>query len=562
MLKQLTILFTAAALLAGGASAASKKRSSKKRTSARTALTVRPATPAVKVGDVPEIPESLDTPKHEMRGAWVATVYGIDWPSKVGTTAAVAAEQQREFIEILEVLRHSGVNAVMLQVRPMADAFYASSLEPWSAFVTGTRGAAPAEGWDPLKFAVDEAHRRGMELHAWVNPFRLSGTVPPPPAQVASGSGEVFDPVAKGWAISYSASRKGSDQPYTACILDPGNPEARKHIVEVCREIVNKYDVDGLLFDDYFYPDGLPLGGGYDFDEWQKQTSEKGAEPLDQAAWRRANVAKAVAAVADMLRRERPHVRFGISPAGVGGGNGKATEPLGLQPPTVGNDWMYDRIHCNPIDWLAAGTVDYVSPQIYWASNHSTNPYPPLAEWWADVAERFGRHSYPSQKVLALPASDAAWKEQGYQVGVNRRASNPDESGSIFYSTAHLSGKKARGLGDYLRQTSYTAPSLMPAMTWKEARNPGKVKDAVRRDNELTWYPQPHMRYVVYAVPTNLSPLDVLADDGRNFQPQYIVAITYGHSIIIPPDKLKGYWYAVAPYDRYGNEWEAAIINK
>ncbi|MDE6527998.1 MAG: family 10 glycosylhydrolase [Muribaculaceae bacterium] len=397
----------------------------------------------------------------------------------------------------------------------------------------------------------------------------------PPPERAAAGKA-VFNPKEKGWVISYSKTEKGKAatarrgknrrkakatpaKRSTVSILDPGNEDARRHIVSVCREIVRNYDIDGLIFDDYFYPDGLPLGGGYDFAQWKKECAS-GGDAMSQADWRRANVAKTIRAVGEMIAQERPWVRFGISPAGVGGGNGKATERYGLQPPQAGNDWMYDRIFCDPLSWLSDGSIDYVSPQIYWASDHITNPYIPIAGWWEEMALHFGRHCYPSQKVLAKSAGPEAWAEQELQVSTNRANSTGSDAGSIFYSTAHLSGKKASGLGEYLRERCYIVPALMPPMPWKDAVNPGAVRDIERRGSELSWYPANEMRYVVYAVPEDLSPLDVISESGANFMADYIVAVTYGHSLTLPADKLKGYWYAVAPYDRYGNEWEATIF--
>lgn len=521
-----------------------------------------------------------ESPKHEMRGAWVATVYGIDWPSQTGTTAAVAQAQKRELTEILDVLRSAGVNAVMFQVRSMSDAMYRSSFEPWSAYLTGTRGVAPASGWDPLKFAVDEAHRRGMELHAWVNPFRIANGQVPEPAKAAAGN-NMFDPRTQGWTISYGTpekvaataqrSRKGKKRRRQApkvkkkwvSVLNPALPEVRQHIVDVCREIVEKYDVDGLVFDDYFYPDRLPLGEGYDFDLWsQACVADENMSGMTQADWRRHNVNQTIRDVHDMIQATRPWVRFGVSPAGVGGGNGVASSRHGLPAVPVGNDWMYDRIFCDPLQWLADGSVDYVSPQIYWASDHATNPYAPLARWWTDAALHFGRHSFPSQKVLALPEGEAAWREQQLQVETNRANSTGTDAGEIFYSTAHISGKKACGLAAHLRQTVFASPALMPPMPWKAASDPGPVKGLVLKGNELSWYPAPDMRYVVYAVPVDVSPIDAIALTGANFMSAYILGICYGNNFQLPADKLRGYWYAVAPYDRYGNEWEASVLQK
>ena len=510
-------------------------------------------------GGRPVVEETLHCPKHEMRGAWLATVYDIDWPSRQGTTAEVAEEQKKELSEILDILKKAGINAVMFQVRSMGDAMYASSFEPWSQYLTGERGVRPAAGWDPLEFAVTEAHRRGMELHAWVNPFRLANGTAPQRVPVAKGKG-FFDPVSKGWVMTYRKRANKRQKGSAVSVLDPGKPGARKHIVDVCREIVTCYDVDGLVFDDYFYPDGLPLGAGYDFAEYKRDVSRQ-KNRMSQADWRRNNVAKTVSEVRKMLEVDAPWVRFGISPAGVAGGNGVSASRYGLKAPEVGSDWMYDRIYCDPLRWLADGSVDYVSPQLYWPSDHETNPYEPLARWWGKVAVRFGRHCYPSQSVGCIPESDEAWCEQGYQVGINRGNSTGSDAGSIFYSTAHISGKKMSGLADYLGANCYRYPALMPAMPWKEAVNPGAVSSFRRDGNVLEWSPKDKMRYVVYAVPNGVTLLEALSEDGRNFEPQYIIGVAYEERMEIPDDLRNGYWYAVAPYDRYGNEWDAAVLD-
>lgn len=551
-----------AALMDAAPLCAKTKRPVRRQTKPKTEKTVaKSKIPARHAGAVPTVDETFDSPKHEMRGAWLASVYGIDWPSRQGVGEAVAQQQKKELTDILDILEKAGINAVMFQVRSMSDAMYASSFEPWSQYLTGERGTAPAAGWDPLEFAVAEAHRRGMELHAWVNPFRVANGKVPSAAQVANGKGK-FDPVAKGWTMTYR-KRAGKNQKGTAvCVLDPGNAAARKHIVDVCREIVTRYDVDGLIFDDYFYPDGLPLGSGYDFNEYKRDIARRKGEDrnMSQADWRRDNVARTISEVRDMLDIDAPWVRFGISPAGVAGGNGEAAARYGLKAPEVGNDWMYNRIYCDPLRWLADGSVDYVSPQLYWPSDHETNPYEPLARWWGGVAARFGRHCFPSQSVGCLPESDVAWCEQGYQVGVNRCNSTGCDAGSIFYSTAHITGKKMSGLGDYLSSNCYRYPALMPPMKWKKADNPGAVKSFSRVGDRLEWTLQDRMRYVVYAIPDGVTLLEALDENGSNFESQYIIGVTYGKSMAIPPDCLKGYWYAVAPYDRYGNEWDAAVL--
>lgn len=483
--------------------------------------------------------------KREMRGAWVATIYGLDWPKTSGATAADAETQRAEMRSMLDRLKKAGINAVMFQVRTFCDAMYRSEYEPWSAALTGQRGKAPAQGWDPLQYCVEQAHARGMECHAWVNPFRYSTQARP--------YADKYDAGMRSMLITHTVpakSRKAKAK--STVILDPGNPKAREHVVKVCRDIVSRYDVDGLVFDDYFYPDRLPLGKGYDYKEWRDSGSR-----LSQADWRRENVNMTVKAVHEMILEVKPYVQFGISPAGVGGGNGVSASKYGLEACT-GNDWMYDRIFCDPLAWLSEGDVDYVSPQIYWTCDHSTNPYKPIARWWSRVAAHFGRHFYASHSLsdFAKKGGDTpkAWRERGAQIEANRSSSENDAPGSVFYAARNING-----FADHLATNYFTAPALVPARNWMAAGDPGRVTDVRLKGNRLTWKGVGGgCRYTVYAVPRDVDMLDAMSVNYGGLSAEYLLGITYEPSYTIPADRLKGYSYYVAPLDRYGNEWEVS----
>ncbi len=514
------------------------------------------------------------SPKREMRGAWLATVYNIDWPSQKGAAPDIVRAQKKELCRILDTLQYAGVNAVFFQVRPMADALYKSEREPWSAFLTGTRGTRP--GWDPLRFAVDEAHARGMELHAWVNPFRFALSEP------KASTPHDRRAIEKGWLVSHrettaapakktaparksrkSKKRRGRGggvakagqqiarqlASKVVTVFDPGNDEAVGHVVDVCRDIIKSYDVDGLVFDDYFYPEGMPLP--------KSDNSEKEADA------RRHNVNAAIAAVHRMIQREKPWVRFGVAPAGVGGGNGKATVRYGLEAPPVGKDWMYDKIYCDPLAWLSEGTVDYVSPQIYWTTDNATNPYEPIAQWWDYVARHFGRHCFPSHSLTNRASTPAQWVEQGRQIDADRESEVP---GTVLYSVSSVNGRKASGIAGYLHAHQYRLPALTPPMPWKKTHDPGKITGLkLRHDDDgarLTWASQPNMRYVVYVVPDDVSALDALAPDGNNFAPEYIAGVTYTPEFPLTDTRARGHWYAVAPFDRCSNEYPVTILNR
>lgn len=485
--------------------------------------------------------------KREMRGVWIATIYGLDWPSKAGTDAATARAQQAQLTALLDRMKDAGMNAVMFQVRTFADAMYRSKLEPWAAALTGCRGATPADNWDPLEFCIAEAHRRGMECHAWVNPFRYSTS---PRAYT-----DRFDASVRPMLITYTERPKRRNaKARTTVILDPGNPKARQHVVDVCRDIVSRYDVDGLVFDDYFYPDRLPLGRGYDFSEWKKSGTT-----LSQADWRRENVNRTVAAVHDMLAEVKPYVRFGISPAGVGGGNGESSSRYGLGQ-CAGNDWMYDRIFCDPLAWLSEGSVDYVSPQIYWNRDHSTNPYEPIAEWWSGVADRFGRHFFASHSLSSFAGKGgdtrAAWCERGAQIDANRRFTRDNAAGSIFYAARNING-----FGAHLAKNQFSTPALVPAADWHHAPDPGCVSDLRLSGNLLSWKPVDNRcRYTVYAIPPGVDMLDAMSVSYGGVSSDYLLGITYEASYRLPESVTKDYTICVAPLDRYGNEWEPTVL--
>lgn len=471
--------------------------------------------------------------KREVRSVWMATVWALDWPSSTSSTTA----QKNEMVKYLDVLQKNNFNAIYFQVRTMSDAFYKSSYEPWSSYLTGTRGKDP--GWDPLAFVVEECHKRGMECHAWVNPYRFS---------TGSNWSTAQDQALKsaGMLLAYTKS-----DGKTTTILNPGLESVRKRIVDVCKEIISNYDVDGLVFDDYFYPEGIPVtSSAGDYDLWQKSGAS-----MTFGDWRRNNVNQMVADVYKMVQQQKPYVRFGISPAGAACTSAAVAAKHGIDRCPVASDWQYDGIFSDPVAWLEAGIIDYISPQLYWKTNHKTNPFGPMTKWWSYVAKHFGRHHYASHSISFLNSSNTTgdWEEIGKQVQFSRDYTENEAPGAVFYSAAYVTGKKQSGFGEWLQVNKFQNKALTPAIDWKKSDlEKVQVSALNKRATVLSWTGVDNVRYSVYAVPesVNVETLD------SNIPAEYLLGVSYKTTYTMPDDKKSGYNYAVCVLDRYGNEYE------
>lgn len=471
--------------------------------------------------------------KREVRSVWMATVWALDWPSSTSSTTA----QKNEMVKYLDVLQKNNFNAIYFQVRTMSDAFYKSSYEPWSSYLTGTRGKDP--GWDPLAFVVEECHKRGMECHAWVNPYRFS---------TGSNWSTAQDQALKsaGMLLAYTKS-----DGKTTTIMNPGLESVRKRIVDVCKEIISNYDVDGLVFDDYFYPEGIPVtSSAGDYDLWQKSGAS-----MTFGDWRRNNVNQMVADVYNMVQQQKPYVRFGISPAGAACTSAAVAAKHGIDRCPVASDWQYDGIFSDPVAWLEAGTIDYISPQLYWKTNHKTNPFGPMTKWWSYVAKHFGRHHYASHSISFLNSSNTTsdWEEIGKQVQFSRVYTENEAPGAVFYSAAYVTGKKQSGFGEWLQVNKFQNKALTPAIDWKKSDlEKVQVSALNKRATVLSWTGVDNVRYSVYAVPesVNVETLD------SNIPAEYLLGVSYKTTYTMPDDKKSGYNYAVCVLDRYGNEYE------
>ena len=459
--------------------------------------------------------------KREVRSVWMATVWALDWPSSTSSTTA----QKNEMVKYLDVLQKNNFNAIYFQVRTMSDAFYKSSYEPWSSYLTGTRGKDP--GWDPLAFVVEECHKRGMECHAWVNPYRFS---------TGSNWSTVQDQALKsaGMLLAYTKS-----DGKTTTILNPGLESVRKRIVDVCKEIISNYDVDGLVFDDYFYPEGIPVtSSAGDYDLWQKSGAS-----MTFGDWRRNNVNQMVADVYNMVQQQKPYVRFGISPAGAACTSAAVAAKHGIDRCPVASDWQYDGIFSDPVAWLEAGTIDYISPQLYWKTNHKTNPFGPMTKWWSYVAKHFGRHHYASHSISFLNSSNTTsdWEEIGKQVQFSRDYTENEAPGAVFYSAAYVTGKKQSGFGEWLQVNKFQNKALTPAIDWKKSDlEKVQVSALNKRATVLSWTGVDNVRYSVYAVPesVNVETLD------SNIPAEYLLGVSYKTTYTMPDDKKSGYNYA------------------
>ena len=469
-------------------------------------------------------------PKREFRSAWIATVWCLDWPSQ----GAGATKQKQQMDRLLDSLQVNRFNAVNFQVRSMCDAMYQSSIEPWSSYLTGTRGADP--GFDPLQYVVEGCHKRGMECHAWVNPYRWS---------TGTDWNTAYDRQLKeeGWLLTYG----------TTIILDPGQQRTIDRIVDVCREIITNYDVDGILYDDYFYPSGIPADAtAQDYGEWQASGTT-----LSFGDWRRDNVNRMVQAVYDMIQETRPDVRYGISPAGVAASSSAVAGKHGVEPCPTGSDWQYNGIFSDPLAWYEAQSIDYMSPQVYWPFGHSTNDYGLITEWWGKMAAHFGRQVFISSSISGLTSSSGPvqYKEYADEVEFNRTSSLDDAPGAIFYSCKYLYALNSNPLGHYLKNTVFTRPALPPAMPWKEGYNPGEVQNLERAGNSLRWDGYDNVRYSVYAFPITMNASTFTG------QIDYLLGMTYESAYEIPAEYQQGYQFAVCVLDRVGNEWDPAFLS-
>ncbi|MBO4871695.1 MAG: family 10 glycosylhydrolase [Muribaculaceae bacterium] len=487
-------------------------------------------------------------PKREFRSAWVATVWALDWPQTIGGDAYTAQRQQEQLLRMLDSLQSHNFNAVNFQVRSMCDAMYKSSYEPWSSYLTGTRGQAPT--YDPLEFVVAECHKRGMECHAWVNPYRFTTSTDWNTAQDQ-------DLKNNGWLI-----RSGDTK-----ILDPGQQRTIDRIVNVCREIIVNYDVDGVLYDDYFYPSGITSDSSADdYQEWANSGTT-----LSLGDWRRDNVNRMVRAVYEMIQETRPEVRFGISPAGVAASSSSVASKYGVDP-CPGSDWQYNGIFSDPLAWYADKSIDYMSPQVYWHIGRTGADYGLIVPWWNKVAKKFGRHMFVSHSISELNSnskgsenpepgmtylSDFIYDEFANEVELMRTTNEDGAMGSIFYSCKYLYRMNApEGLGQYLKRTTYVRPALPPAMPWKEAYNPGLVKDLSLADGQLSWTGYEGVRYTIYAFPEAMAH-DTFARDG-----EYLLGISYDTNYTLPENRREGYHYAVCVLDRVGNEFDPVIYGE
>ncbi len=482
---------------------------------------------------------ATDTPKREFRATWLTTVMNIDWPNMRVTNPKSETQhkrQQQGLLDILDALEVANMNAACFQVRSLGDAMYNSSYEPWSEALTSVRGKDP--GYDPLAYFIEQAHARGIEVHAWVNPFRYEST------GYMHGS---EDPIRKNhpdWILSYN------NDSFKGTIFDPGLPEVREYTVNIIKEIVEKYDVDGIIFDDYFYP----YGGTKDEDVESRTKYKPYSKNVHD--WRRENIDITMKAVYDMIQGVKPWVRFGIAPFGIWTMSTTAANKYGVTLPAgVRGMDAYSVLYCNTLEWMQGGYVDYIAPQIYWPTTASAQPYGTITKWWSDMAELFSNKLPGNQKIHFFSSQNdyddwVTVKEMGLEVDCNRKYDKLGAPGSIFYNTRAFIDK---GVYTYLGENKFTQSSLPPAMDWKKATKLSVPTDLQITDSVFSWKHTSAPRFTIYAIPEGVDSVQALTD------PAYLLGVSYAKEYdlhdVADLDKTL---FAVRAYDRYGNEYEPA----
>jgi uncharacterized lipoprotein YddW (UPF0748 family) len=449
--------------------------------------------------------------KREFRGVWVATVANINFPSKPGLSPdLLAAELDR----IVDASADAGFNAIVFQVRPEGDALYRSDLEPWSRFLTGTQGGDP--GIDPLAYLIAAAHARNVEVHAWFNPYRAKSTAS---AAAKAPHVTVTDPDV---VMTYG----------NLVWMDPGSEIVRKRTVDVVLDVARRYDVDGIHFDDYFYP--YPDASGRDFpDAATFARYQAGGGTLEKSDWRRANVNALVSAVGTGLTSTRAWVRFGISPFGIY----RPGFPAGV----TGFD-QYAKLYADPVEWLQQGWVDYVAPQLYWPTTAERQPYNPLLAWWAARSEG-GRHVFAGNFLAAL-GTKPQWTVDEFRLQLEgtRLAQKAGASGNIFYHIGPILHNQDH-IADVFRDELYAEPALTPAQAGDRPRAAPPVVEIAAGGIRLT--------------PADVVPLRsyaVYRPEAEGWVLDHLVPAT-AHQVALSA----GHW-AISAVNRYGDESPGVLV--
>jgi uncharacterized lipoprotein YddW (UPF0748 family) len=441
-------------------------------------------------------------PKREFRGVWIATIDNIDWPSSPSLTTE---EQQQEFKDLLAFHKRSGINAVIVQIRPCADALYQSSYEPWSRWLTGKEGKAPDPVYDPLEFMISECRQQQIEFHAWINPFRAIFN-----HQEAEISEKHIFFQHPQWIVPYGKHS----------YFDPGLPEVREYLLDVVMDVVNRYDIDGIHFDDYFYPyrvDSLRFLDNITY-------SRYGADFKEVDDWRRDNINQFISAVHDSIEAIKPQVRFGVSPFGVW--RNQDIDPTGSD--SQADQTSYDDLYADVLTWLKNGWIDYVAPQLYFGIGYEKADYRKLLDWW--VNNTYGRQLYIGHAAYKVGvAEDSLWNNPSQianQIALNRLSFQVD--GSVFFSSRSFVNNPL-GINEHLRSNIYQFPALVPAMSWQEEDAPDPPYElAIARNQSqvlIQWNQDVHQDvcyYVVYGTegeePPNISdPTTIIA---KTFYPK------------------------------------------
>lgn len=491
------------------------------------------------------------SPKREFRGVWFTTVWGIDWPKTSGNTTAKETSQKASMDKYLDQFEELGLNAIFFQVRGMCDAFYKSHYEPWSPTLVGSFGLEPT--YDPLAYIIEEAHKRGMEVHAWYNPYRYATS-----SSNYNTLDDSYDKQHHNWICDCGGTY----------ILNPGIPEVRQRVVEVVMDVVNHYDVDGIVFDDYFYQDGFK--NEYDNDLYEAN-NPKG---LSRGDWRRDQVNQMVIDVNNAIKAKKPWCRFGIGPAGVAASDKSVADKYGITPCPSGSDWQYNSIYSEPIQWYVDHSLDYIAPQIYWPIGTTSGDYAKIAPWWASVANQFGRHMYVSQSLSSLggtkvktsapniyfaPAATQTYDayEIVTEIDLNRASAKEGAPGMVYFSAQRFS---AANFIKVVAQESNTRPAIVPSLTWFVPEEMQGLVDGMTLSGQtLSWtYDKTNVRFGIYAIPkAERHDTEALTTS------KYYLGLSYSTNYTLASDiNANDYAICVTVIDRYGNEYSPRFLGE